>query len=728
MKMLSLFRLELGRLLRSRMTWLAVVLSLAIPLAGYSLFPLLSWTTMATIYLANPISIGTLGGTLVFSVLTLYELDRVRRYHMGALIDSIASPFALTIIRVACIVACALVTAAFGFVLYLPYTAWRMDLVFSLSDYYLCWFLLFFPGLAFAAMAAAICYLITQRVDVSFLAVMSFMVISRIGEQADNTWWQWSLPNVPALSDDFGNTIVFRTAAYNRLIWLCILGGGFIFALLCLRRYGKGLVASCAQGLRRIWPAVMALCLLGAGGALWINQPFFDHSPVDWINAEDPDHTQEGVFLTGTELTVDATDTWSGTLSGTAIYHIENTTGQPQELYLDINAGYTIDSATVNGQPISVIDGGTDYIAVRNWTCTLPAEEEITLELAYYGVPKLWNVMSDFNGSIISADYIFVSGGHLAPRPELLLKTEDTPVSLKVTLPGDLTPVTSGYEAELLSNNVDGTKTWVAGDTGGHTMLLIAGDYVKADLDGGGMPIEFYYSRKHQEQLESIDAISIMEAAVAYCTEHYGPRGFTPGQPFKIIQGTEFLFGGFATYNVSAILEDSFTVKNMQDKNKGASGTEVLAHEIIHQWWGLGIMFMDMEDLYWTSEGMTTYSTYRLMEELYGADYAKTFYLDKWLTSIADASNNFYVRYPEYLERLPEEYAANIEATVNGVNLYDGTAQMIKRAEELVGGQEQMDAILSRLYQEGGTEMPPYVSLNDFLNACGLTKEAVGRD
>ena len=69
--------------------------------------------------------------------------------------------------------------------------------------------------------------------------------------------------------------------------------------------------------------------------------------------------------------------------------------------------------------------------------------------------------------------------------------------------------------------------------------------------------------------------------------------------------------------------------------------------------------------------------------------------------------------------------AADIRIAVNSIYLYDGTAQIIKRAEELVGGQENMDAILSRLYLEGGVT-PPYITFDDFLNACGLTREDIG--
>lgn len=151
----------------------------------------------------------------------------------------------------------------------------------------------------------------------------------------------------------------------------------------------------------------------------------------------------------------------------------------------------------------------------------------------------------------------------------------------------------------------------------------------------------------------------------------------------------------------------------------------MLAHEIIHQWWGLGAILEDQENLYWTSEGITTYSTYRLMEELYGEEYAKKYYLDKWDSSVTNMQNNFYMRHPEYMDRLPERLAADIRIAVNSIYLYDGMAQIIKRAEELVGGQENMDAILSRLYLEGGVT-PPYITFDDFLNACGLTREDIG--
>ena len=153
----------------------------------------------------------------------------------------------------------------------------------------------------------------------------------------------------------------------------------------------------------------------------------------------------------------------------------------------------------------------------------------------------------------------------------------------------------------------------------------------------------------------------------------------------------------------------------------------MLAHEIIHQWWGLGVMLEDPEDPYWSSEGITVYTTYRLMKELKGEDYAQENYVDRWEAAVAESQNNFYVRHPEYLDILPEAYAVELAQEARGVMAYQGYALMFHRAAGLLGGEDKLDEVLASLYASGGgTELPGYITLNDFLAASGLTKEALG--
>lgn len=720
-----LFRVEFGRIFRSPATWAAIILTALALLGGFS------WSgpsTMNSIYLLFQVRCATLAGTVLFALLTLYELSRVQRGGTGVLLDAVASPHLLAVVRLLAVQCAALAAAVFAGLVYLPYAAWKIGLVFDLGTYAGCFLIVIFPALFFGCLAAALCYQVFRRADVSLMAVAAFLFLSRSGLQAEAFLWQWSLPMFPALSDDFTNILVFRTALYSRAVWLLLFGGAWLLSLLCLRRYGRGLLGSLKVNARRVWVPALAVLLFLGGGLLWRVQPFYDHTPADWMAVEEPDYFAEGVEVRAADIEARVENTHLGTLSGVATYQLANATGGEIPFYLAINAGYRVSRVTANGEAIPFEDLEDDYIAAHHIRCTLPADRDITLWVEYGGMPKVWNITQEQVGdTVISGDYLFLNGKSLAPVPESYFQSEEVLTTLRFTLPSYLTPVTSGFTPERVSENGDGTATWRVQNKGSTSISLFAADFAKVDLEGGGMPIEFWFSEKHREELTTMGALQAMEDAVRFCTEHYGPRAFTDEKPFKIIQGTEFMFGGFARDNISMINEESFTAENLTNREKGASGAEVLAHEIIHQWWGLGVMLEDPEDPNWGSEGITVYTTYRLMKTLRGEVYAQTHYVDEWEAIVADNQNNFYVRHPEYLDLLPEEYAAALKAETQGVMWYQGYALMFHRAAQLLGGEDKLDAVLAGLYQNGGgTEMPGYITLNDFLTASGLTKEELG--
>lgn len=116
-------------------------------------------------------------------------------------------------------------------------------------------------------------------------------------------------------------------------------------------------------------------------------------------------------------------------------------------------------------------------------------------------------------------------------------------------------------------------------------------------------------------------AVDLMEQAVSYCAAHYDPRSFSLDKPFKIVQLTAFGFGGFASRNIRGMGESYFSDENLSNPDKGAGSAGLMAHEIIHQWWGLGAALYDSEDEDWNDEGITVYTTYRLWSEIMGEDY-----------------------------------------------------------------------------------------------------------
>lgn len=200
-----------------------------------------------------------------------------------------------------------------------------------------------------------------------------------------------------------------------------------------------------------------------------------------------------------------------------------------------------------------------------------------------------------------------------APSPE---QEKPLDTTIEITLPAAMLAVPfNSSEAEAIAENEDGTKTWRYEDNGAGG-ILYAGDYVREDIEAGGMTIEFYYGRKHQAVMEAAGAVDAVKAVVDYCTQHYGLLSFGSGETLKLIQ-SRVAGGGYATDGASLLDEADFTSDNLGDANKGSGAGEVMIHELVHQWWGLGNMF-DISDSTspWSAEGLTVYTTYRIVKEL----------------------------------------------------------------------------------------------------------------
>ncbi len=234
-------------------------------------------------------------------------------------------------------------------------------------------------------------------------------------------------------------------------------------------------------------------------------------------------------------------------------------------------------------------------------------------------------------------------------------------------------------------------------------------------------PVYFCYSRAYEEEFAGMDLKNLLSAVVNYCTAQYGALPYTEDYPLLIVMTSAHMMGGGAARNLSYMGETFFTSGNLQNPDKGATAAEVIAHEIIHQWWGIGQVVADPENSDWSSEALTCYATYRLMETLYGEEYAKKNYVEVWEAKYSQMRENFYIRNPQYLEMLPETQRASLDAMVFDANTYAKGPLQVLKAEERIG-REALDEALRKLFTGGGTEMPPYITWQDFLDACGLTE------
>lgn len=499
----------------------------------------------------------------MFALLSLYEFHRVNKNRTEALTDSIMSPHVMSVVKILSVLTVALAAALLTAVLYLPYTVFRMGEVFDLSDYVKSYGVLMLPSLWLAVLATSAFYQIFRRVDLSFLCFAALAFFSMGKWSSDIYLLRWINPLVPVLSSNFSNEVVFRTAGYARLFWFTLFGGLWFISLLYLRNYGKGLFRSFAYNLRKAYLPVMSVLLIAGSYSLFSAEPFIDHAPL--VKPDTSGNTGGGLTITtsGGEETenqhlslldtrIDVLlDTRRSRLDGTSTYRIENTGGQPQELTLEINPGYTIRNITANGTGVSFTDLQNDHDTnAKDVVFELPADKKIELEITYGGTPKIWSQLrATFRGTVIDPKYIDVSGYSLSPKLAVTA-ADGAEFSGNVTLPSDLELISTGTPAEVVRENEDGTKTWKVHDARGR-ISLIGGDYAKLEVEGGGMPVSFYYGKKQQAQLEELGIRKLLEDTLSYCTEHYGLLPYTKETPLNIIMSTAYTFGGGATGNVS---------------------------------------------------------------------------------------------------------------------------------------------------------------------------------
>ena len=722
MKTMRLFPLELRRLLQSRLTWLIMALTVLSPVLGLVLYKPATSTTMLSMYLANPAIAGGAAGAILFGLLAIFELDRARRSRVDILTDAVVSPLTTALTRLLALLTAAVLTAGLTMLVWLPISAGLIGSVFTGVNFLLAYLLLMGLALPLGILVAAAAYQFTRRADLSMVLFIAFCALSLTVWSAD---WQlcWLNPCVWALSDDFSNFRVFRSVAWMRLTWLAALAGVWTVSYLCIRQYGKGIFGSLARSVRRIYRPAVALALLACSGTAYAAQPFIDNSNPDLTVMsfyEIP--YAEGVTFVRRSAQV-FPDTDAGTVTGRASYRFQNTSGQEQSISFGINPGYTISNVQVGGTdvPFTVSDYQEYNEALLE--VTIPAEEEVKLTMEYSGFPQE-SMATMQGGKELSSEYLCLENSALSPRVMNVMPGEaGYPAEIEITLPDSMIAIPfSSSEAEVLSENADGTRTWryEANSAGG---ILYAGDYICEQIEAGGMTIEFYYGRKHQAVMEAAGAVDAVKAVVDYCTEHYGKLSYGTGDTLKLIQ-SRVAGGGYAVGGASLLDEADFTIANLEDTSKGAVPGETFIHELVHQWWGLGNMFDTVDSTTpWSAEGLTVYTTYRIVKELYGEDYAREHYVDQWQQAVDDYYLNFYVRHPEYLEMLPENEQLAISNSLSQVRQYNEMPLKILKAEQLVGGEEAMDQILHDLFNRELDPMYPYLTYQEFLDACHLTEE-----
>jgi hypothetical protein len=669
---------------------------------------------MANQYIANPILAGTVLGAMLWALLAILESDRFYRAKTDVLIDSMISPVRIVLSRMLALITLSAVTALICGIVYLPFTMVKINYLFDFRLYACSFLILVLPTWWISILLALTLYQITRRIEFAVLLYAGCIYFSFSQYMLNNYFAHWINPIIVSFSDGFSNALILRISLYTRVLWLALAAGAWVFSLLCIRRYQKRLPGSFVCSLRKVYLPFISVVLLFTGVMLWVWQPFINHAPYEWNNDM---YSRTNDYPTrATHAAYKLTAKKSGLIIGTAEYILDKSDNSEAEIWLD--PGYKITNISYDGEKIAFHTNNIDINEYRKTTFTIPKGINKKLIIDYQGFPQMLRCfLPESWDNSSSADYVSLSNA--ATVPDFTGFSLPGQYDLELTVPEKLTPIVEHQILSDYTNNNNGTRTWTVTDTPGSLGWITACDYENIEFQAAGTKINLLYSKKYDKNIKKYDIPQSIAEVMEYCTKHLGPLSFVENDSLMMVQRASSIEGdgGNAGNGWVEWGEFLFTEKNLSDPLKGAGAAEVFAHEIIHEWWG-GLGVYSEDDGLWSDEGLDVYTSYRMMKEKYGTIYAQKNYIDIWQSSVDAQNRGYYYRHPEMLSKLPLKYQAELKSQAESTNKYCRMPLMIRKAEQLVGGEEKMDKILQSIQKEYAHNRP--ITYQDFLDACGL--------
>jgi hypothetical protein len=165
-----------------------------------------------------------------------------------------------------------------------------------------------------------------------------------------------------------------------------------------------------------------------------------------------------------------------------------------------------------------------------------------------------------------------------------------------LTVPADLTVVTSGSTLEKLDNN-DGTHTWVAvGGPMRDFYVAMSADYGVASQEVDGTLVNSYYRSAQAEGGQR--ALQYAANALRLFSEEFGPY---PYSELDVV-ATPTNAGGIEYPGAIVVAQRLYD-------HPGGFFELATAHEVAHQWW-YGLVGNDQLDEPWLDESLANYSAY----------------------------------------------------------------------------------------------------------------------
>ncbi len=216
----------------------------------------------------------------------------------------------------------------------------------------------------------------------------------------------------------------------------------------------------------------------------------------------------------------------------------------------------------------------------------------------------------------------------------------------------------------------------------GFRFAVSSAQYKEKKVHHNGVEIAVYYHPDHDYNIDRF--LSTAKKSLDYCIQNFGPY---PYQQLRLVQISNFTrgFGATAYPNTIYIREDMGFISDHRKETDIDLITQLMAHEISHQWWGGQIDPETMEGAIVLTETLAQYTELMVYEQVYDKKH------------VMDALNvelNLYLRAKGLRNEQPLYKAIGGRPFV----AYSKGAKILYAIKTLIG-EDQLNSVLKKLMQ-----------------------------
>lgn len=407
------------------------------------------------------------------------------------------------------------------------------------------------------------------------------------------------------------------------------------------------------------------------------------------------------------DFTLTGKETFAGTT--TVTFDLKDT-GSP--VTLDLNKA-TVKSVEVNGKPIT-----TRY---NDWFITIPAAD---LDKGRNSVSVAYERLHSTNGEglhrmVDPADGRVYTYSHFEPvAAQQMFPLFDQPdlkasYTVSVTAPKEWHVVTTTRETRI--DDAGANRRWTFKQTkrlSPYNFSLHAGPYQVWEDNSGKYPMRLFARQSLAKQIEPADWFRQTKAGMTFFEEYFGiPYQF---EKYDQLIVPDFLYGAMENAGAITFAEARYAAANMTADQK-QSMTEVIMHEMAHQWFG-NLVTMKWWNGLWLNESFASFMGILATAEA-------TEFKDSWQKFYQTGKQRAYIQdqtASTHPIEVPVPSSANAFDNIDAITYSKGGAAL-KQLRHLLGEEVFRKGVHNYLVKYSWQT----ATLDDFINTLAQT---AGRD